>query len=70
MDFGTIKEKLKCHHYLNMQMFLKDIELVFNNCILYNGEQSQVTQLCREVQQDYLKQCETQHVSFYIEEWT
>ena len=49
-------------------MFLKDIELVFNNCILYNGEQSQVTQLCREVQQEYLKQCETQHVSFYIEE--
>jgi hypothetical protein len=40
MDFGTIKEKLKAHHYINMQLFLKDIERVFNNCILYNGEAS------------------------------
>jgi len=43
MDFGTIKEKLSHHKYLNMQHFLQDVELVFSNCILYNGENSQVS---------------------------
>jgi len=40
MDFGTIKLKLREHQYLNMKNFLEDVELVFNNCILYNGEAS------------------------------
>lgn len=40
MDFGTIKEKLKQHQYFNMQHFLEDVELVFSNCTLYNGETS------------------------------
>lgn len=43
MDFGTIKEKLSQHKYLNMQHFMQDVELVFKNCILYNGEQSPVS---------------------------
>ena len=55
MDFGTIKEKLKSHQYLNMKQFLEDIELVFHNCILYNGEASQVSHMCREVQEEYNK---------------
>ena len=40
MDFGTIKKKLKDNQYDNMKKFLEDVELVFNNCILYNGEAS------------------------------
>jgi len=47
MDFGTIKEKLSQHKYLNMSHFLRDVELVFKNCILYNGEQSPVSLMCR-----------------------
>ena len=41
MDFTTIKEKLKAFKYKNLQEFLDDVLLVFNNCILYNGEQNQ-----------------------------
>jgi hypothetical protein len=55
MDFSLIKEKLKSHQYLSMKNFLEDIELVFANCILYNGEASQVSHMCREVQEDYNK---------------
>jgi hypothetical protein len=36
MDFGTIDKKLKHHEYLNMQNFLSDVELVFDNCLTYN----------------------------------
>ena len=55
MDFGTIKEKLKIHSYLSMKNFLEDIELTFYNCILYNGEASQVSLMCNEVQEEYKK---------------
>ena len=70
MDFGTIKENLSKHHYLSMQAFLQDVELVFSNCLLYNGELSQVSQMCREVQEEYNKQCELLNVGFYITEGT
>ena len=49
MDFGTIKDKLNRHGYMSMQNFLQDVEVVFSNCLLYNGELSQVSQMCREV---------------------
>jgi|LakMenEpi03Aug12_release.lakeMendotaPanAssembly.Ray.scaffolds.fasta_scaffold1111299_1 hypothetical protein len=37
MDFLTIKEKLKRHEYNNIEQFISDIQLVFTNCIKYNG---------------------------------
>ena len=40
MDLGTIKDNLKKHFYKSMRHFLEDVELVFNNCYLYNGESS------------------------------
>jgi len=49
MDFGTIEKKLKHHEYLNMQHFLQEVELVFQNCFHYNGEASAISQMCREV---------------------
>ena len=70
MDFGTIKENLNKHHYISMQGFLQDVELVFSNCLLYNGELSQVSQMCREIQEEYNKQCELLNVGFYITEGT
>lgn len=36
MDFGTIEQNLKAHKFPNMQSFLSDIELVFENCFTYN----------------------------------
>ena len=46
---------------------------MFENCLNYNGEQSQVSQMCREVQEEYNKQCELLQVGFYITDtdaWT
>jgi hypothetical protein len=55
VDFGSIEKKLKHHEYLNMQHFLQEVELVFENCFHYNGEQSSVSQMGREVQEEYNK---------------
>jgi hypothetical protein len=66
MDFGTIKENLKKHYYRSMRQFIEDVELVFRNCYMYNGETSQVSIMCKEVQDEYIKQCETLNIAFYI----
>jgi len=42
MDFATIKGKLKDHKYQRIQEFMGDMELVFHNCRLYNGVESEV----------------------------
>jgi hypothetical protein len=38
MDFGTIKTKIKEQKYKSIEEFEADMELVFYNCRLYNGE--------------------------------
>ena len=42
MDFSTIKGKLREHKYQRIQEFMEDMELVFHNCRLYNGVESDV----------------------------
>jgi hypothetical protein len=40
MDFGTIAQRLKNNKYTNMTAFIAAICLVFDNAILYNGDDS------------------------------
>jgi len=42
MDFSTIRTKLKEQKYERIQEFMEDMELVFHNCRLYNGTESEV----------------------------
>jgi len=53
MDFGTAKGKLSNNKYLRMQEFLADIQLVFDNCLLYNGENSQTGIMCKQVRDEF-----------------
>lgn len=42
MDFGTIKKKLQFNLYSSPYEFKEDVDLVFNNCLLYNGVNSYI----------------------------
>lgn len=55
MDLETIAKKVKAHKYHNRQEFLYDVDLILENSIAYNGQESQFTekaknlgQICRE----------------------
>lgn len=65
MDFGTIKQKLKEHQYGRIQDFMEDMELVFYNCKLYNGIDSEVGQICVSIQQEYHTISEQLFFDFY-----
>ena len=49
MDFGSIRDNLRKHYYRSMRQFLEDVELVFNNCFMYNGEEGPISRMCKEV---------------------
>uniref|UniRef100_H2YZJ7 Bromo domain-containing protein n=1 Tax=Ciona savignyi TaxID=51511 RepID=H2YZJ7_CIOSA len=61
MDFLKIKKKLlHAHfsHYEDCEAFISDVLLVFTNCYLFNGEQTVLGTMGREVQQFF---CERVH---------
>ena len=49
MDFQTIRQKLKEHKYARIQDFMDDMELVFYNCRMYNGTETDVGRLGLEI---------------------
>ncbi|XP_069558573.1 bromodomain adjacent to zinc finger domain protein 2B-like isoform X2 [Brachyistius frenatus] len=42
MDFSTIKEKLSNNQYLNLETFIIDVNLVFDNCEKFNEDDSEI----------------------------
>uniref|UniRef100_A0A3Q1B8Q5 Bromodomain adjacent to zinc finger domain 2B n=1 Tax=Amphiprion ocellaris TaxID=80972 RepID=A0A3Q1B8Q5_AMPOC len=42
MDFSTIKEKLANNQYLNLETFIIDVNLVFDNCEKFNEDDSEI----------------------------
>ena len=44
MDLETVAKKIKNHKYHNRTEFLQDVELILENSIAYNGQESQFTE--------------------------
>ncbi|CAF1932643.1 unnamed protein product [Rotaria magnacalcarata] len=51
MDLGTVKRKLENREYANADEFATDVRLIFSNCYLYNGPQTDVVAMCKKVEQ-------------------
>nr|XP_018902266.1 PREDICTED: transcription initiation factor TFIID subunit 1-like [Bemisia tabaci] len=49
IDLETISKKVNAHKYHSRQEFLHDIELILENCILYNGKDSSFTQQAEQL---------------------
>ena len=49
MDFGTVKKKLNHNVYNNIQEYIYDMKLVFDNCIKYNGKENQIAKSAMEI---------------------
>lgn len=66
MDFGTIKTKLKDHRYNNIREFMADVELVFSNCLAYNGAESECGQISLTFSEEYKRLVEQLCLNFYM----
>jgi hypothetical protein len=49
MDLGTIKKKLNHNVYENINGFIYDMKLVFDNCVKYNGKENQIAKYAIEI---------------------
>ncbi|XP_067949949.1 transcription initiation factor TFIID subunit 1-like [Watersipora subatra] len=49
MDLQTLMENVKKHKYHTGEEFLADVELIYTNCLQYNGEKSELTKTAFEV---------------------
>lgn len=50
MDFGTIRKKLTNNVYVNIEEFMRDMNLVFDNCVKYNGPENMIAKHALEIQ--------------------
>src|SRR6185437_7991044 len=66
MDFSTIKKKLNARVYTNTAEFCEDMELVFSNCELYNGEKSVIGAICKNVRNEYKKLFDQYNLSIFL----
>lgn len=55
IDFSVIKQRLQSNLYHNMQDFVDDMQLVFDNCELYNGRESTLGRQCTKVRDEFRK---------------
>jgi hypothetical protein len=51
MDLGTVKKKLENREYATPDEFATDVRLIFSNCYLYNGPNTDVVAMCKKVEQ-------------------
>lgn len=68
MDLGTIKQKLATSAYTKCKEFTADVELVFNNCIAYNGETSEFGVLAKNLREEYKRQCQLLSLDYYMQQ--
>lgn len=66
MDLGTIKQNLTNNNYTSFKDFIDDINLMFDNCILYNGEVSPVTVMCKNLREEFRKQYDNLYMDYYM----
>lgn len=67
IDFGTIKQRLNHSYYFTMREVIEDIQRCFDNCLLYNGEDSPAGQRCLTVMGEFKKLFTQLNIKFYID---
>ena len=58
IDLGTINEKLKNNSYETIQEFLNDVQLVWDNCHMYNPHINQINQSAEHCEKKFKKEFE------------
>jgi hypothetical protein len=57
MDFGTIDKKLSTDEYNTVEEFKSDVQLIFDNCYLYNHAGDPVCLDAKKLEEHYHKLC-------------
>ncbi|XP_055853376.1 bromodomain adjacent to zinc finger domain protein 1A [Episyrphus balteatus] len=64
MDFAKVKSKLNMGKYTINEELLKDIELVFKNCDIYNQEGNEIYEAGSALEKFVMQRCKDQNLPF------
>jgi Bromodomain len=68
MDLGTIRAKLTANQYREgMSEFVEEVNLTFENCLKYNGEDSSVGKMCKQVREEFYRLYAQLNMDFYLQ---
>ena len=57
MDLRTMKNKIKCHTYNNLDEFVQDMLLIFDNCENYHKHHSKIGKAGASLKKYFQKRC-------------
>lgn len=63
MDFGTVKFKMNNCLYARAEQFIQDMKLVFDNCVLYNGINTEVGKIGADLYEEFIAQCQKESLA-------
>lgn len=63
MDLGTMEKKLHAGEYESVSQFVGDFELIMLNCMTFNGNDSFISSMARNVKNSFIKHMA--HMPFY-----
>lgn len=68
LDLGTLKQRLSCNYYHRMQEFLDDMQLMFDNCLKYygNDDSQAMVKASKLLREDFKRLYEQLNIEFYI----
>lgn len=66
IDLGTIKQRINHNQYTSMEVVCDDIQRCFDNCLLYNGEDSPAGARCLNVIDEFNKLYYQLNCDFYV----
>ncbi|KAG8438813.1 hypothetical protein GDO86_005125 [Hymenochirus boettgeri] len=55
MDLSRVEERLCSGYYLTKEQFVNDVKTIFRNCVKYNGQNSEYTQMADNVERCFKK---------------
>jgi bromodomain-containing factor 1 len=58
MDLSTIEKKMAAQAYSTIDQVKQDFDLMFGNCLLFNGQVSPVAIMCKNLQKHFEKEME------------
>lgn len=53
MDLGTVRENIQNGNYSNVEQFKKDVNLIWENCYRYNGRESFMGMMAKQLQSTF-----------------
>lgn len=66
MDLGSVKRKMQHNVYTSALEFVEDMQLIWQNCLRYNGEHHEISKCAKELEHGFGEAVNQHNLSKYL----